>query len=390
VAELAIVAPVFVAIILWSFYFHDLVTTKLKLQEAARFVTWEFTVFPLQDYKQPVDAGRDAVKAANDALYAAAKGKVIADADRIYRHLDSAYTGGNGPSSPWSTRTWQGVTKIDNDDAGIFDAAGAAAQMDSLFNQLGFGGSGVGGEIVGKVLNLLNQGAEAYFGSWLGFDMKGYIKVDVQAQAKSVYMPKAFLQEFHNNKLLEAAAAQVTLKEHAALIVDTWRLEDGRDTQLPGHYDVTPDSDPAGARTQLRNGVDRLMWGGLYAELESLPIIQQISQFVERFFGSVKGLNNLDPMWMLKGKVVSKGYLEAQDTSCPGGGDKVCQDFWQKPNYYIDSSEGIHRFHTIPYRTGNAYKDSEYYRTHRQFGRHMAHCKAAKMLPGGCQWPDNN
>src|SRR5437868_3212743 len=41
--ELAIIAPMFILIVMWSEFFWNVGLVKLKVEEAARFTTWEMT-----------------------------------------------------------------------------------------------------------------------------------------------------------------------------------------------------------------------------------------------------------------------------------------------------------------------------------------------------------
>jgi hypothetical protein len=80
--ELAILLPVFVLFILFSIYFTELLSAKLKLQEASRFVVWEMTSHPLDDFGGNGPNHEEAFVRARDS--------VLADAVARYSDLESA------------------------------------------------------------------------------------------------------------------------------------------------------------------------------------------------------------------------------------------------------------------------------------------------------------
>ena len=48
--EIALVAPILLALIFYSLVFTELVRARFKLQEGARYAAWELTSHPLSDY----------------------------------------------------------------------------------------------------------------------------------------------------------------------------------------------------------------------------------------------------------------------------------------------------------------------------------------------------
>ena len=46
--------PIIILVLWFAIYFQEVLQVRLKLQEAARFATWEYTAYPLHDY----EAGR--------------------------------------------------------------------------------------------------------------------------------------------------------------------------------------------------------------------------------------------------------------------------------------------------------------------------------------------
>ncbi|MBI3179857.1 MAG: pilus assembly protein [Deltaproteobacteria bacterium] len=79
--ELAITAPLFLALIYGSLYLTDIGVFKLKAQEAARHAAWSFTQYPLSDYENfrhpnKFNDARDAVTAEMSTLYEDLEGAI--------------------------------------------------------------------------------------------------------------------------------------------------------------------------------------------------------------------------------------------------------------------------------------------------------------------------
>jgi len=49
--ELAILLPVFVALILFSLFFLELVRTRLRLLEVGRYAAWNLSAYPITDFQ---------------------------------------------------------------------------------------------------------------------------------------------------------------------------------------------------------------------------------------------------------------------------------------------------------------------------------------------------
>lgn len=385
VTELAIVAPVFVALILWSFYFHDLMEARLRIQEAARFAAWEFTAFPLSDYSPPVDDSAN-MPAKHQAYFDFAAQKIAQDVNDLYgQSLDSAFYK-KPVNRPWTKQALASVTtaNFENQDAKLFNGDGVQETIDGLGSAFGINAGGFG-NIANKVSGMIDKIAEPYYG-FLGFDMKGRIHVTVQGSVKNSWMPQTFLNgeggmNFYREQLIKASAADVTLpKEELTLVADTWKLQDGMDTVLPGYHDTSSLNDEQmGRRTQFRNQVDRMMYLGLAKLLEQQEPFSQLENFIGQFVKVTGDLGeNINPLWFIKGKVVSKAYTTDQKDSVDG---PAAQDFSVKP-YWIDG--GQKRFHTIEYRADFGY-DDEYWHTHQKMGNHMYGCPTARKLPGDCK-----
>src|SRR5215471_6746543 len=77
--EFALVAPILIALILYSLFFSELVRAKLKLHEVARYAAWEMGSHPLSDYgtARPV------------AAFERTRSATVRDAEARYVSLDS-------------------------------------------------------------------------------------------------------------------------------------------------------------------------------------------------------------------------------------------------------------------------------------------------------------
>jgi len=79
ILEFALVAPILIALILYSLFFSELVRAKLKLQEVARYAAWEMGSHPLSDYGT----------ARPGAAFERAKTATVRDSEMRYGSLDS-------------------------------------------------------------------------------------------------------------------------------------------------------------------------------------------------------------------------------------------------------------------------------------------------------------
>src|SRR5215471_2451219 len=77
--EFALVAPILIALILYSLFFSELLRAKLKLQEVARYAAWAMDSHPLSDYGT----------ARPGAAFERAKTATVRDAETRYAALDS-------------------------------------------------------------------------------------------------------------------------------------------------------------------------------------------------------------------------------------------------------------------------------------------------------------
>src|SRR5262249_29248886 len=79
ILEFALVAPILIALILYSLFFSELLRARLKLQEVARYAAWEIDSHPLSDYGT----------ARPYAAFERAKSGTERDAETRYASLDA-------------------------------------------------------------------------------------------------------------------------------------------------------------------------------------------------------------------------------------------------------------------------------------------------------------
>jgi len=82
--EFAIVVPVVVCLVLFSIYFYELLSVKLKTQEAARYAVWEATSYQLSDYSA------QNTRTKNRQLFQTARNAIENETRARYQDLDSS------------------------------------------------------------------------------------------------------------------------------------------------------------------------------------------------------------------------------------------------------------------------------------------------------------
>ena len=86
--------PIIVLILWFAIYFIEIIQVRLKLQEATRFATWEFTAYPMHDYDEGTGSRFEDVEA-----------EITDMTMEIYEDLDSSDRGAVSPggASPANT-----------------------------------------------------------------------------------------------------------------------------------------------------------------------------------------------------------------------------------------------------------------------------------------------
>jgi hypothetical protein len=179
--EFAIMAPLLVAIVLWSTYFWEVLRVRIKAAEAARFAAFERTV------------RKDA-------------SQIALEAQERYKDLDGVKTGGTlGPA-------------FRNKLTLTVSASDAPAPLTGSLSEAGSRG-GVSG-ILGTAISLVGGTVESVIGL-LGFDTsKGAVRTQVQVKLENHIIPERigqFVTGFSDKKL------DLAFNESFYLYHDTWR-----------------------------------------------------------------------------------------------------------------------------------------------------------------------
>lgn len=233
--EFAIVVPVMVTCLLFAMYFYEIIQVKLKAQEVGRFAAWEFTSFPLHDYKDGKTNG-----------FSAARTGITTDVVKKYANLKS---GTLGAQSKAFAVGWTPPVVIMRDQIEPKIPGGSLANMVFIF-------AGIVVDIWAVknmnfsniVLDLMMVGyySEKYqwFGAgynrfnppkkW-GFNPKGYPQVKVRLSYENLLINKKFMQSWFGPKHFLAKKHRFT--ETVAVVADSWRMNYGENIEGTKHED---------------------------------------------------------------------------------------------------------------------------------------------------------
>jgi hypothetical protein len=218
-------------------YFYEVIQIKLKVQEVARYAAWEFTGYPLHNY----DDGDNA------QLFSTAKSAITADIDERYTDLKSAT---DGPGNAWLMVGWDPPrVRLKN---GTEPKIPGGSLVNTIFNVLGF-------VIDAARVRALETENPVYAAMMIGykveetqvygagysifnppkkwnFNTKGYIKAEVTLRWRNLMMPKYFMDGnstgwYKGQKHFSGTKTRFEHRgaETAALVADSWRLDQGKD-----------------------------------------------------------------------------------------------------------------------------------------------------------------
>jgi hypothetical protein len=253
--EFAIVVPVMVTCLLFSMYFYEVIQVKLKVQEVARYAAWEFTAYPLHNYKD------------GKFGYSDAKSAIQTDIGSRYKDLKSA-TEGNG--NAWMMIEWQAprVRFRDADEPKLPGGAGVNMAFTALGYIIDFArmASFSTGNPVYMLLQAGYMGEQAnFFGGALNrfnppsrwkFNKKGYVGAMVTLKWRNLLVPKYFMEgssgwykdaggaavkHFSGTKTTFTGGNDFDKPDGGAevvnLLADSWRLDQGDDIEGTQHKD---------------------------------------------------------------------------------------------------------------------------------------------------------
>ncbi len=234
--EFAIVTPLVVMILLFAIWFSELVTIKLKVQEATRYAAWEATAYDLHDY----DQGRTA----NTTKYLSMAGNVMKDTALRYANLDSTDTSllsvinNRMFSASWTPPAAVLINMPEEVVPGgtlVNLIVNVALQVVDLISALSYkNGNYVAAALVG-MSDLSTAGARnsrmTGDSSW-GFNGSGQIYATVFTVVTNGWASAGVGKYFMLN------SPYVYIRESQVLLADSWRLTDGGDvygnTTRPG------------------------------------------------------------------------------------------------------------------------------------------------------------
>lgn len=223
--------PVIVLTIWMAIYLYEVITVRLKLQEAARFATWEFTAYPLHDYAEGTgsrfDDVRDEVQTLTQELYE--------DLDSSDRATEAAAAGSNSfLATGWELGEVRcressppNLTGEVIGELGLSILLTVEAWVESLLMSID------NPYAVGPVI-WATRSLPSIDRRW-GFNTQGYVTTTVQAEVENLWVPTSFrlvtALSFESDRWVRP---RIRLRETSALLADSWRLNDGRDV---GHTD---------------------------------------------------------------------------------------------------------------------------------------------------------
>lgn len=237
--EFAIAAPVMVTLLLFSIYFYELIQIKLKTQEVARFAAWEFTGYPLHDYKD-----------GKTNQFGSVKGSILDDVARRYANLKSCDTGQQDKALAVS---WQPPRVRAQDQLEPKIPGGNLVNMAfniitlflDLWSMKSFTHNNVPLMMMMGLHMIENQtifGARASRfnppGKW-GFNKKGYPKVTVTVRYQNLMIPRAFMEgrtgwyKGSDGPVQHFRISERRFEETVAVVADSWRLHYGDDIDGP-------------------------------------------------------------------------------------------------------------------------------------------------------------
>ena len=324
--EFAIIAPVIMSIIAWSIYFSDLLYVKLKNQEAARYVAWEFTAFSLSDYEN----------SQHRSAFNNAKKEIVKEAQEKYKNLNSTNTG--APAKLLSFKYTFNKPFVGNVPAmGLAAIAGNNVANHNVMNALA-GNNAFGGINPSNMMSSLTGTISNFLSHWK-FNSNGKAFVTSSTRPGRAQQP-GNLWEFVLDLLGISG-----VKETITLIADPWVLMDGKDVHLPGGYEKGKTNSP------FFKQVKRIAFLGLNAQIID-PINNVTSIFLgkntEAFVTKLVSLNY---------KNESSGKVDLSDES------------------KLKTHQGVIKYDTAPLENSNNKNNSLYYQTLNQRGKHYMGCK---------------
>lgn len=227
--EFAIVAPLIVMVLLFSMWFYELVQIKLKVQEAARFATWEATAYPLHDYKK----GKSALSQLSQTM----RTNIMQETMQRYSDLDSRSDDVTLNNRIFSASfTPPIVIQIDRQEEVIYGGPivnlvfGIAGALIDLYSALTYKNPNpVALSLIAAGKDFGGAMTSRMFGdsSW-GFNKTGYVETKVTTYVKNEWFNRGVGRYILPNPgvlMMEPAG----LTERYGVLADSWHLDPGDD-----------------------------------------------------------------------------------------------------------------------------------------------------------------
>lgn len=365
--EFALVAPVMVTILLFGMYFYELNEIKLKTQEAARYVAWEFTSYPLHDYG----------KSSQSTYFSRAKSAIVAEATARYLNLDSSKP---GVANSYLTLNWTPMVIRVQDQRDPRIPSGRdlfGFDLNMLFNVVGLFAdiwrmmsfTHANPLLVAMIAGYYTQ-EQSMFGAGLnrfnppsrwGFNPRGYPKVTVRIGFHNQFIPKMFLRKGHKgffNKHL--AMHRHRIREVSALVADSWRL----------HYGDSIDND-SGKSKPYWKVVDRMAF-----------VTPTVRNFVRGYANLMRLLTSLMALTVM-------GYAPAPTLSDPVATTLVSKAYHGR-NPHTGKIQLVEDTGPENYDTSPLKPDSEYDKTFKDRGKNFMGCTEPERLTCGASLSTEN
>lgn len=350
--EFVLVAPILVVLLLISMFLTDLLTARMKLQEAARFAVWEMTSRTLSDY-----GGGD-----HSGAFDLARTQTLEDALDRYDDLDGLTDGARLGMA----------TEID----------GVNFEMTQLEVDLGNAGYAPNTDDSGwsnRVNDRAGGGLSNAFDRF-GFNRNGKVQVQVRGTVRSTLLPERYLQRSDGGWFETdfSAMSEVDLVNRYTMVVDGWDLGDGGDALMRNNRAGMHAQDDSTANGQhgLHRQVEKMTYLGDCEGIMQLGLAITI-------MSAVPGLGGLIPNKCVTA-VVSHNYMRPASHMGWRGSSDCGYDTYPSDaiaglnnlrNTSVLDAEKVRCYDTAPFRDTWTYGDSAYLKMFRARGDNFMGCE---------------
>jgi hypothetical protein len=340
--EFAIVAPIFVMMLMYSMYFTELIRTRLKAQEIARYVTWQMSSFDLSVYGQ----SNGQAQAFDDAMK-----EIKEESELRYKDLDSIED--LGPSAAGMFAYENLEVKIVNQDVEFIDT--------NILEQFNVPGN----DLLGSITGAVGGGVNWILNQW-GFDKKGRVQIEVSVDLSQKLFSKNLQMRSEKKGFAEVDAwggrdlTTKTFKNSITMTVDDWHMTDGTNAIM--------DSDKrkrAGTREESDGKDDRHVLSTQVNRMKMLGLTGALNDITGGFLNFLSGILPSP----LNTFTVSHNYKERGDGATPCGQPKhgaaegmnnLADDKVSGFTDDDDPGQSQRCFDTVPFRDTHQYSRSRY------------------------------